>query len=71
MNRSEADQIETLWDRLLSRDESAIRLAFAALDRDSQQAIRAHLLRMAVKSGWHPEQRQSAQFALDTLNKKS
>jgi hypothetical protein len=69
MNQSEGDKLESLWDQLLSRDENAICQAFTALDEGSQEVVRTHLARMAGEPGWHPEQRKSAQYALDSLKK--
>ncbi len=61
------DPLEKLWDQLLSRSPERIRSAFASLDEPSQQAVIAHLQRMASEAGWHPEQVISARAALDAL----
>jgi hypothetical protein len=66
-SNDDADDLETLWDRLLSREPEQIRSAFAALALDEQRAVAAHLQRMAAEPGWHPEQRLSAQAALDAI----
>lgn len=63
-----ADPLEILWDGLLSRDPKRILATYSGLDPESQQVVIEHLLRMTREDGWHPEQIQSAQTALDTLN---
>lgn len=59
--------LEDLWDGLLSRDPVLVRKAFAGLSVDEQKSILAHLQRMASEPDWHPEQRISAQAALEAL----
>jgi hypothetical protein len=59
--------IEIIWDKLLSRDPVQIRKAFSELDPDIQKGVLDHLNKMIVEEGWHPEQRASAQAALQTL----
>jgi hypothetical protein len=63
-----SDHLENLWDSLLSRETHLIRAAYASLTEDEQAAVLAHLQRMAVEDGWHPQQRLSAQAALDALD---
>lgn len=59
--------IQDLWDTLLSRQAEQVRSAFALLDPEQQRAVLAHLQRMTEEPGWHPEQRLSAQAALEAL----
>lgn len=59
--------LESAWDNVLSRDPALIRLAYAALDEESQENVLAHLYRMSHEPGWHPEQVQSALAALQAL----
>jgi hypothetical protein len=61
------DPLEEIWDGLLSRQPERIRTAFARLTEAEQSAALAHLRRMASEPDWQPEQRQSAQVALDCL----
>jgi len=61
------DSVEILWDGLLSRQPDQVRAAYASLDELEKIAVLAHLERMASESGWHPEQRLSAQVALEVL----
>lgn len=65
MNQS--DFLAGFWDGLLSREPDKIRAAYQTLDADMQQIVLAHLQRMVNEEGWHPEQRRSAQSALDAL----
>ena len=63
------DPLAILWDSLLSRDLPRVRNAFFTLAPADQDAVRDHLERMASEPGWLPEQRLSAQMALDALKK--
>jgi hypothetical protein len=60
-------ELEDLWDALLSRQADQVRSAFRTLNSEQQRAVRLHLQRMTVEPGWHPEQRISAQAALEAL----
>lgn len=62
------DPLEIFWDAILSRRPDQIRAAFAPLKAEDRRQLIAHLQRMVNEEGWHPEQRKSAQTALDTLN---
>ena len=59
--------IEDLWDALLSRQRELVRVAFSSLDEERKAAVITHLQRMASEPDWHPEQRLSAQAALNAL----
>jgi hypothetical protein len=59
--------LEKLWNDLLSRETKKVKMAFARLDKENQQAILQHLTRMSTEPGWHPEQRASAEVALQAL----
>ncbi len=59
--------LETLWERLLSRDAELIRNTFEQIAPEDRQTALEHLQRMASEPGWHLEQRLSAQAALETL----
>ena len=65
--RPAQDDLEALWDALLSREADLIRQAFNALRAEEKQAILAHLKRMTSEPGWHPEQVASARAALEAL----
>lgn len=68
MNESLSNELENLWDRLLSRQDNLVQEAFQELSREEQTAVRAHLERMSEEPGWHPEQQKSAQAALKALS---
>ena len=59
--------VEQLWENLLSRQPDLVKLAFATLDEEEQAAVLAHLNKMVTESGWHLEQRRSAEVALAAL----
>lgn len=61
------EPLEIFWDAILSRQPEQIRGAFTLLDAVARQQLIAHLKRMVSEEGWHPEQRKSAQVALDTI----
>lgn len=65
--RPAQDDLEALWDALLSREADLIRQAFNALRAEEKKAILAHLKRMTSEPGWHPEQVASARAALEAL----
>ncbi len=59
--------LEEIWDALLSRDAPRIRSTYNNLPTGDKKAVLVHLKSMAYESGWHMEQRISAQAALDAL----
>jgi hypothetical protein len=59
--------LEMLWEQLLSRRAEQVRGAFASLTAQEKESVLAHLRRMASETGWHPEQRLSAQSALEAI----
>jgi hypothetical protein len=61
------NQLEGLWDHLLSRQPEQIRSAFVALESPQQKAVLAHLHRMLNEDGWQPGQRISARAALKAI----
>lgn len=61
------DDVEKLWDMLLSRQPESVLDAFHSLSSDDQEQIINHLVKMTSEEGWHPEQILSAQTALDVL----
>lgn len=63
----EMDDLEALWEGLLSRQPERIRDAYQSLAREEQLAVFIHLQRMTTETGWHPEQVRSAQKALQVL----
>jgi hypothetical protein len=67
MEEAQQDPLEILWDNLLSRQAERVRAAFAALSPQEQRAVLKHLQNMAEGPDWHPEQRASAEAALNAL----
>lgn len=63
-----AEPLALLWDAILSRQPGRIRSMYQALDPAARKAIFAHLRKMVTEDGWHPEQRSSAQIALDEIH---
>jgi hypothetical protein len=62
------EQLEGLWNGLLSRQPELIRSTFASLDTPNQNIVLAHLQRMVSEAGWQPEQRASAKVAIQVLD---
>lgn len=58
---------ENIWDMLLSKQPVIIEKAFDSLESDQQESVLGHLRSMVAEQGWQPEQRVSAQTALDTI----
>jgi hypothetical protein len=65
------EQLDQLWDDLLSHQPELIRVAFASLDVSDQKAVLAHLHHMVTDAGWQPEQRASAKAALQAFATQS
>jgi hypothetical protein len=63
----QSDAPENLWEQLLSRQADQVERAFIYLAPTDRQAVLMHLQRMSQEPGWHPEQKYSAEFALQTL----
>ncbi|MBM3137281.1 MAG: hypothetical protein FJZ98_03720 [Chloroflexi bacterium] len=61
------DLIEKLWDDILSRDPLKIRAAFEHLNDQERRDVFTHLEKMSRDNGWHPEQKISADAALDVI----
>lgn len=62
-----SEPLALLWDAILSRQIKRIQTAYQLLDPASQNALSAHLQRMASEEGWHPEQQKSALVALEAI----
>lgn len=58
---------ELLWAAILSRDPEQVRAAWDTLAVCEQEAVYAHLQRMAREPGWTEPQRRSAETALEAL----
>lgn len=67
MITDDSNSLDVFWGGLLSGQPERVQAAFTSLGETEQQAVLAHLLRMANEPGWQPEQRESAQLALRIL----
>ena len=65
---NDLNELESLWDQILSHQAASVQAAFNSLSAEEKAAIVSHLKRMASETGWHPEQRKSARSALTILN---
>lgn len=65
---SEEDKFENIWEILLSRQPVKVLAAYESLAPDQKKLVREHLEKMINEAGWQPEQRISAQAALDTIS---
>jgi hypothetical protein len=61
------DNLEMIWDGLLSHDPATIKRIYNTFDEDGQRSILIHLQRMVNEPGWLLVQQQSAQIALNVL----
>jgi hypothetical protein len=59
--------LESVWESLLSCQPELIREAFSSLSEEQRQPVLEHFERMEREPGWQPEQRISAQAALEVL----
>ncbi len=62
------DPVELFWDHLLSREPDQILAAIHSVDTETRERVILHLESMVSEEGWHPEQRKSAQAALEVIS---
>ena len=62
------DWLEEFWSDILSEEPLRIRAAWVMLEAEEQDAVRAHLMRMATETGWAEVQRLSARAALQAIS---
>jgi hypothetical protein len=67
---STSEQLEKIWGNLLSRERDLVLSTFRRLDPSSRKVVMDHLKEMSTGEGWHPEQKISADYALEILHKK-
>jgi hypothetical protein len=67
MKKNDHLSVEQLWDNLLSREIEKIKSSFQHLNQSDRIAVIEHLNRMTTEDGWHPEQKNSAQIALQAI----
>jgi len=61
------DPLEQFWNAVLSRHPQRIRRVVKPLDAPARAALLAHLQSMVNEEGWLPQQRESAQTAIDVI----
>jgi len=66
---AEQSGFKYIWETLFSREPDRILLAYESLQPDQKLAVLEHLEKMVSETGWQPEQRNSAQVALDAIPK--
>ncbi len=71
MSGNNFNDLEEIWDALLSRDAQLIRSAYYSLEAEDQKAVLSHLKSMANEPGWHAGQQISARAALEALGMDS
>ncbi len=64
------NNLEAIWNSLLSRNPEEIQKIFAGLDPVSKNEVLNHLKIMISETGWHPEQVKSARIALEALTQR-
>ncbi len=61
------DPLEQFWNAILSRQPQRIRRAVKQLNAPARAALLIHLQSMISEEGWLPQQRESAQIAIDVI----
>lgn len=62
-----SDPLELFWNAVLSRQPARIRRAVKPLDEAARRALLDHLKSMVTEEDWLPQQRASAQAAIDVI----
>ena len=62
-----SDQLQGLWDSILSEDPQRILTTYNTLEPNEQQYLLVHLYKMINEPGWHPNQVQTAQKAIEVI----
>ena len=63
------DSLDQFWAQILSGEPEKIRLAWDSVSTEERAGLRQHLERMRSEAGWHASQRESAEAALQTIDK--
>lgn len=58
---------ENPWEDILSRNPEKIKTAYGNLSEEEQKDVSSHLKKMSTESGWHKEQKISADTALEVI----
>jgi hypothetical protein len=67
MQNMDDTDIELIWDDILSREPERVLMRYNTLLPGEKMSVLEHLKCMRDEIGWHPEQRISAQIALDII----
>ena len=62
-----SNELESLWENLLSRESGRVVAAYCSLSSDERLSVLTHLRRMVAEAGWQEEQRNSARVAINIL----
>ncbi len=65
------ENIEDVWEALLSGDPARIRRAWGGLTDEESLSVLTHLTRMRDEEGWELSQREAASIALQILYDQS
>jgi len=65
------DELDQMWEALLSGDPARIRRVWRDLTDDESLAVLAHLKRMRDEPGWDPAQRDAAALAVNILHEQA
>jgi hypothetical protein len=69
MEKRGKQSIELIWDKLLSRDPQIIISVFNHLNQSEKNTVLEHLRKMNSEAGWLPVQKESAEAALQAIEK--
>lgn len=64
-----ANQIENFWENILSEDPQKILSVYKDINAEEKKHLIIHLYKMVNEPGWQKSQRQTAQKAIDTIEK--
>jgi hypothetical protein len=65
------DDLEQMWEALLSGDPARVRRMWSELTDDECLAVLAHLRRMRDELGWDPAQRDAAALAVEIIREQA
>lgn len=65
------DDLEKIWEAVLSGDPARIRRVWGELTDEECQAVLAHLRRMRDEPGWDPAQRDAAALAVNIIREQA
>jgi hypothetical protein len=65
------NSIGNIWEEILSRDPDRVKIAYNSLSDEERRHVSDHLKKMVSESGWHQEQKISAQTAINAISRKA